>query len=282
MKIQKYATVHLLSLGENFELTDAFEYVGDEESKRKKVTKKLVEKYSKLGKLKSFRYIASGQNTENAVYYDGNFILEDIEDIYPGLTDQLKRGDIIENVDQSGYRSEGVYMIDLIGGKFIMVSQNFDVDEYGTPNKNFIGLEEFPLNFWDDNNININKIFEPTHEKNFTWHQHVNGPVFYKPTNLPFIKIPNTEFSYQISRVNDIKKLIIRYDEEDEDEDDENENYLIPVPVSLDSQDILASNSSGDNYIDEYVDFEGDSPSEFLINLIKSENLSISYVGLIN
>ena len=55
------------------------------------------------------------------------------------------RGDIIENIDECGYRSGGVYFYD--GEKII--TQYYDYDAYGTPPYNFKICTEFYPGYWD-------------------------------------------------------------------------------------------------------------------------------------
>ncbi len=78
--------------------------------------------------------------------YDTDDITIEILDAkYPGLRESIKRGDIIENISQSGYRSDGVNMYD--GEK--VIDQNYEWDDYGSPSTKFKVITEFPPTYWD-------------------------------------------------------------------------------------------------------------------------------------
>ena len=78
-------------------------------------------------------------------YYTLSKMSKRLEKKHPGITKAMKRGDIIENIDESGYRSQGVYMWD---GKRV-IHQNHDWDDYGSPSQEFLLLTEFPPGYWD-------------------------------------------------------------------------------------------------------------------------------------
>lgn len=99
-------------------------------------------------------------NMENV---DDILVCKYIERIHPGMTSLFVRGDIIENVLESGYRSEGVYFFD---GKDI-VNQYTGYDDYGTPPLDFNVISEFPLNYWVDCNIQSRYV---DGESKFYWH----------------------------------------------------------------------------------------------------------------
>lgn len=90
---------------------------------------------------------------------DKNFPLydiQDIEDVYPGITEKVKRGDIFEDVDGSGYRSMGVFFFD--GHKTIR--QGHYYDDYGYPPDEFKLIIEFPPGYWDVQNLIVNDDYE--------------------------------------------------------------------------------------------------------------------------
>ena len=60
------------------------------------------------------------------------------------IMDVLERGDIIENIDESGYRSDGVYFFD---GKEI-IDQSRRIDDYGEPATEFAAPWEFTPDYW--------------------------------------------------------------------------------------------------------------------------------------
>ena len=86
-----------------------------------------------------------------------------LEDKYKGISKKLKRGDLIENLNESGYRSQGVYCFD---GTDI-VGQNFKFDDYGTPSTSFKLIKEFPPGYWDEPIVNND--YEEG-DSRFYWH----------------------------------------------------------------------------------------------------------------
>ena len=62
-----------------------------------------------------------------------------LEEKYKGITKKLKNGDLIENINESGYRSNGVYCFDGID----VVAQCNKFDDYGTPSSSFKLIKEF-------------------------------------------------------------------------------------------------------------------------------------------
>jgi hypothetical protein len=91
--------------------------------------------------------------------------LEELEMHYPGISEHLKRGDIIENVKVSGYRSCGVSFYD----GFQIIGQNMQgPDDYGTPPKEFHLITEFPPEYWDGK-LPVNDAFVKAESK-FYWH----------------------------------------------------------------------------------------------------------------
>jgi len=90
---------------------------------------------------------------------------------YPDFRLSLRRGDIIENVEESGYRSNGVYFYDGRG----IINLDIDFNDYGSIP--FVVFEEFAPDYWfvhsfgDDrqSDMNVDNRYvqgEPT----FYWH----------------------------------------------------------------------------------------------------------------
>lgn len=100
----------------------------------------------------------------DATEYGGTLHISDINEKYPGLVSMMKRGDLVENINESGYRSNGIYCYD---GEDI-VYQNRTCDDYGMPSSSFKIVHEFPPGYWD--NPEINNKFEPDHNSTFYWH----------------------------------------------------------------------------------------------------------------
>jgi len=110
-----------------------------------------------------------GYNTEEA---DRPPSIEDIERAYPGFTVGLKRGDILENVDEGDYRSSTIYFYN---GTNIIYKETGECDDYGTPPTEFALITEFPPGYWDQpynqsRGLVINDRFEPGCESDFYWH----------------------------------------------------------------------------------------------------------------
>jgi len=100
---------------------------------------------------------AKSSTCEDGYRYD----IDDIERVYPGIKEMVKRGDIFEDIDESGYRSEGVFLYD--GQKTI--EQGRDFDDYGYPPDELKLIIEFPPGYWDVNNLIINDTFEKSRRK---------------------------------------------------------------------------------------------------------------------
>lgn len=101
--------------------------------------------------------------------YVNIFTINELEKKYPGIKEKMKRGDIIENVCESGYRSEGVYFYD---GENV-ISQYHEWDDYGSVPIEFKVITEFPLHYWDnlyENTLLINKDYSPDSQSEFYWH----------------------------------------------------------------------------------------------------------------
>ena len=89
-----------------------------------------------------------------------------LERKYPDFKKYLRRGDIIENIPESGYRSNGVYMFD--GEK--VIGLNYDFDDYGSPSKEFLVFKEFSPDYWNYE-LNVNNIYHPNNKSKFYWHR---------------------------------------------------------------------------------------------------------------
>lgn len=83
------------------------------------------------------------------------------------LLPYIKRGDIIEDTDISGYRSTGVNLVDIIDGKIQLMGVSTEADDYGHVEESFKGITEFPLDYWNYDKMNYIEI-EGDSESN--WH----------------------------------------------------------------------------------------------------------------
>jgi hypothetical protein len=97
---------------------------------------------------------------------------DQLNDRYPDFTNKLKRGDMLENIDISGYRSIGVYMWN---GKEI-IPQNTEYDDYGSPAKEFKVITQFPPDYWStprssQANLKVNNSYVGSDcNSGFYWH----------------------------------------------------------------------------------------------------------------
>lgn len=135
--------------------------------------------------------------------------IQQLEHSYPGIKDDLKRGDIIEDIDESGYRSDGVYMYD--GSE--VISQNYDYDSYGSPSTEFKAITEFPPDYWTkhlngDHKLNINKKWVgKVYDSQFYWH-YEDPPVTLDLSKFEVVKVSN---DYWILLDSDRKEYHIVY-----------------------------------------------------------------------
>ena len=69
-------------------------------------------------------------------------LLKDIIEKYPNI--ELKFGDFIENINESGYRCKGVYVVNKNKKNELFIScLSFDIDDYGTIPDNFLSFVDF-------------------------------------------------------------------------------------------------------------------------------------------
>jgi hypothetical protein len=73
-----------------------------------------------------------------------NVTIDMLIQTYPTLLFRLDRGDIIEFIEESGYRSQGILFFD--GEK--LITQCTDYDDYGTPPIEFEVITEFPPDYF--------------------------------------------------------------------------------------------------------------------------------------
>ncbi len=111
----------------------------------------------------------------------------------------LRKGDIIENIANSGYRSEGICMYD---GEHL-IPMNHDEDDYGSPSKTFVVFKDFLPDYWnkvfdeDTTHLNVIKKYitsyldEKTNmekDSSFYWHSDYPPTVMYKPIIIQQVK----------------------------------------------------------------------------------------------
>lgn len=114
----------------------------------------------------------------------GEYISDYISDQYPDLWKMMKRGDLVEDINESGYKSQGRYIVDIehsqkehvkmIRCGLIITSLYTEYNDYGTIPLNFYTITEFSLWYFDDDNLVVNDTFAKSDNNNFTsyWYCH--------------------------------------------------------------------------------------------------------------
>lgn len=120
---------------------------------------------------------------------DGPPSIESLEKTYPGFTALMKRGDIIENIDESDYRSSTIYFFDGVN----IIQKDTSTDDYGSPPLEFELITEFPPGYWDqpynsESRLPVNNQFEPG-KSDFYWH----SESAWSPINLEKLGIQGLE-----------------------------------------------------------------------------------------
>jgi hypothetical protein len=66
-----------------------------------------------------------------------------------GIIQQYGRpGDLVENTVESGYRSNGVYMLQQQDDSIGIIPLDYSYDDYGGPSHKFSVITDFPLDYW--------------------------------------------------------------------------------------------------------------------------------------
>ena len=141
--------------------------------------------------------------------------IDDIKEKYPQMIKMMVKGDLVENIHESGYRSQGVYCFD---GEDL-VDQCRIYDDYGTPSSCFKLIKEFPPGYWDCP-IEYNK-FEFDHYSQFYWHH-----------DQAYNEIDFSEFDYTIKETEKHKLVSFEYDDK---------KYLVFVNKDRDLENYPAS-----------------------------------------
>jgi len=119
---------------------------------------------------------------------DGVVQLGDLEKVHPGITKNVNHGDIIENCDFHGYRSDGLSMV-YIGSDNKKQVINIGCGDFSdcNPNTQFKIFKDFVPSHW---NLNKSKIitYKGGLESEAYWHD--DGPVIELSLNkYPELKI---------------------------------------------------------------------------------------------
>ena len=93
---------------------------------------------------------------------------------FPFVVGKLRNGDIIEDVSESGYRSQGIVMYYKKNKTEKLINARSNVDDYGAPSMKF-ELFDFPGGYWDKmysdtkHKLNINFDVANPLESKFYW-----------------------------------------------------------------------------------------------------------------
>ena len=101
--------------------------------------------------------------------HDPSVINSVITSKYAVLWEMMKEGDLVEDLDTSGYRSMGRFIVkkDRVG-KLYVDSLHTDYDDYGTVPPEFETITKFPIGYYD--NWIINDSFHVGEEHKSYWH----------------------------------------------------------------------------------------------------------------
>lgn len=147
----------------------------------------------------------------------GDTVTEFITDQHMTLWKMMKRGDLIENICESGYRSQGRYIVDtehsqpdhvkLIKNGLIVRDLYTEYDDYGSIPPHFCTITEFPPNYFEQENIVTNFLLCPNSTASSYWHSD-NSPVAFDKKRLKLDRLT----SDNVFVVNDkIGYIIIRF-----------------------------------------------------------------------
>jgi hypothetical protein len=96
---------------------------------------------------------------------------------YSDIFKKCKHGDFIEDGTKSGYRTNGLYMIEKISGEDMRIIELGEYpDAYGSIPEQFLGLRDFVPGYHDDNDL----IMDPKCRS--TWHNN------FFPIHIPFLR----------------------------------------------------------------------------------------------
>jgi hypothetical protein len=135
-------------------------------------------------------------NNENCVIHlischdddiNPSFISNHITKKYPSLWTMMKKGDLVEVVNMSGYRSDGRYYVDEYKRKktnnLSINSLYYGYDDYGSIPKHFSTISNFPIGYFNEENIITNNTFVPNTTKSSYWHSN-HHPMFIDTKSL--------------------------------------------------------------------------------------------------
>lgn len=129
---------------------------------------------------------------------------DDDEDIAKILTDflkptnffsDLKRGDMVEYLASSGYRSSGVFFVDIDGFDHKIIPMDNEPDDYGVVPSQFRVISDFPIGYWHNN-------LKQCSDCKSGWH---NSIVWFDPSDID-LKISTQDFIYVQQEGSDIEE----------------------------------------------------------------------------
>jgi hypothetical protein len=171
-------------------------------------------------------------NYSHATVHLVNLLSNDILDVtidflkmeFPYLIGRLRHGDIVENVNESGYRSDGVVMYynDGLLEKLVKLNRKYDAHRfefYGSPSEEF-ELLDFPGGYWNKPNLNRNFQLGGKEISFFRWGNNYpvaiirresleNAIPLGKKGKRHWWKVERNERRYLVS--NHIKKACLKY-----------------------------------------------------------------------
>jgi len=165
-----------------------------------------------------YKYKEGIENTEEGDPLP--FYKEYIQKHFPNLIKDMKRGDMIENIndDSYAYRSGGIYFIQSVDKEsmdLLLVSKDTEYDDYGYPPSIFKILEEFPMDYFEPHNCNVNNIYFPNKYTELYWHAHcalvtIDLKYFIKRNRLAVISETKDEKNkLHLLRITDYNKTYV-------------------------------------------------------------------------
>jgi hypothetical protein len=155
----------------------------------------------------------------------------DVSEINQIITDQhmelwrmMKRGDLIEDLSQSGYMSNGRYIVDknnsncdldIVRCGLIVRDLDREIDKHGTILNSMCTITEFPLGYFDDNNLVVNDYLFPGELPKSIWKEE-QSVVWLDTEKLNINEITKDDISHMVHKTRNYDihylYLIIEYE----------------------------------------------------------------------
>jgi hypothetical protein len=149
---------------------------------------------------------------------------EELESEYPGLSEMVRHGDIIEFLGTSGYRSQGVAMVQRLSDQNPeIVPLNTKYDDYGSVSECFVVFRDFPPDYWTKgynrgHQLFTNDTFAPGRTSQFYWHSD-ESPAIYDvealrkalPTLTKLERFHNNDLEDMDDSENSLQYTIVRF-----------------------------------------------------------------------